>query len=110
MLKYYLKDGSREKGPFMLDDLKYQRIRPNTLVKLDGGEWKPIAEVHDLAFLLKLDDHTHSSASFAKPDQHEPYGNPEQQAKKRAAIVIAVAVFFVILGAAFAVFFNVSNR
>jgi hypothetical protein len=110
MLKYYLKDGSREKGPFVLDDLKYQRIRPTTQVKIDGGQWRPIAEVPDLAFLLRLGDHTHSSASFAKPDQHIPYGDPAAEAKKRARMAVVIGIVILLLALGMSLFLNVSSN
>ena len=100
MLQYYLKDGVREKGPFVLDDLKYQRIRPTTLVKIDNGDWKPIKDVPDLSFLIKLDDHSHGSSSYAKADHHPSYGDPAAAAKKRAriAVVIGIALALMAMG------------
>lgn len=109
MLKYYLKDGSREKGPFLLDDLKYQRIRPSTLVKIDNGEWKPIREIPDLSFLLKLDDHSHGSSSYAKPDEHAAYGNPAAQAKNRARIAIVIGVALALMAMGMSMFFFVNS-
>ena len=108
MLKYYLKDGSREKGPFVLDDLKYQRIRPATLIKIDNGEWKAIKDVPDLAFLMKLDDHTHSSASYAKPDNHT-FQQSAPEAARRRARMIAVAIAIAILGMGMAMFFYAAS-
>jgi hypothetical protein len=105
MLHYYLKDGKREKGPFVIDDLKYQRIQPETLVKIDDGQWRPVSEVPDLAFLLRLDDHKHGTASFAKPDHHVHQGDPAQQARKRATIAIGIAILLAAMGLAGAMFF-----
>ena len=110
MLKYYLKDGSREKGPFMLDDLKYQRIRPTTLVKIDSGEWKPVAETPDLSFLLKLDDHSHSSASYAKPDHHSFQRSAPELARKRARIAIAVAAMIALAIGMALVFYSIAPK
>src|SRR5688500_7039350 len=98
MLKYYLKDGSREKGPFVLDDLKYQRIRPDTLVKVDDGDWKPVSAVDDLRFLLQLNNHKHNS---------EPT-EVEAAARKRVAVTIAVAILIAAMGMAM-FFFSAPN-
>ena len=108
MKQYYLKDGSRETGPYLIDDLKYQRIRPNTLVKVDNGKWQPISEVNDLLFLLKDNDgaNAYSSATTTAQSisnaQNDPL-NVQQQAKKRAMIAIVMAIVMVIIGFAVAV-------
>ena len=45
MKEYYLKIGNQINGPFLLDDLKYQDIQPNTLVRIDkNGDWKHISK------------------------------------------------------------------
>jgi len=105
MKKYYLKDGNRETGPFMLDDLKYQRIRPSTLVKINDGEWQLISEVDDLKFLLKLrKDNTYSNAT---EKQTVSKNTPQENApNKRVLIVAAVGFIIAALGAAMALFFG----
>jgi len=110
MKQYYLKDGTKESGPYLIDDLKYQRIRPDTLVKIENGKWQPISQVEDLLFLLKVNNgqNTYSSATTTQPtntnERNEPI-NVQQQAKKRAVIVIALAIALSVLGMAGALFF-----
>jgi len=110
MNKYFLKDGTREKGPFLLDDLKYQRIKSDTLIKIDNGKWQPISQVDDLLFLLKANDgtNTYSSATTTKQSNANAQNEPayiRQQAKKRVATVIAITIAMAVLGMAGALFF-----
>jgi len=110
MKNYYLKNGSRENGPFMLDDLKYQRISPTTLVRVDGGTWMPITQVQDLKFLLDLYgiDPNESKSMSANTVFDQPVsGSTNQnasQAKSRLIFVIAIAIFIMAAGMAFAIF------
>lgn len=107
MKKYYLKDGSREQGPFMLDDLKYQRIRSSTLVKIDDGDWQPISEVDDLNFLLKLQkDNTYSSSPTEKRSAKPANTVSTAETPKKKLVFVAIAAMLAIMGMAFALFFS----
>lgn len=110
MKQYYLKDGSRETGPYLIDDLKYQRIRPDTLVKIDNGKWQPISHVSDLLFLLKDSDgaNAYSSATTTAQSISNAQSDPlsvQQRAKKRAMLAIVMAIVMAIVGLGVAVFF-----
>jgi len=113
MKQYFLKDGTKERGPYLIDDLKYQRILPDTLVKVENGKWQPISQVEDLLFLLKVSNgqNTYSSATTSQQtntnERNQPI-NLQEQAKKRAVAVIAIAIAVAVLGMAGALFF-VSN-
>lgn len=99
MKKYYLKNGTRESGPYLLDDLKYQRITSDSLVKVENGEWHPISQNSDLRFLLASSDGKTSSGSsvFDNRNREDSNGNPEQ-GKSKIVVVLAIAIFFAVMG------------
>lgn len=99
MKKYYLKNGTRESGPYLLDDLKYQRISSTSLVKVEDGEWHPISQNHDLRFLLATSDGKGSAGSsvFDNRNREDNSGNPTQT-KSKFVVVIALALFFAAMG------------
>lgn len=105
MKKYYLKNGTRESGPYLLDDLKYQRISSTSLVKVENGEWHPISQNSDLRFLLATSDGKGNSGSsvFDNRNREDNSGNPTQ-AKSRLVVVIAIAIFFAVMGMGVAFF------
>ena len=110
MKQYYLKDGTRERGPYLIDDLKYQRVKPSTLVKIDNGNWQPISQVTDLLFLLKDNGgaNAYSSATTTAQTNSNTYNDPlnaQQQAKRRVVVVIAIAIAMMVIGLAGAMFF-----
>ena len=83
----------------MLDDLKYQRIQPSTLVKIDDGDWKPVSEVPDLSFLV--------DAGYAKPGgvmnvsgQTRVPISADEQARKRVTVMLAIVILIAIMGMA----------
>ncbi len=104
MKKYYLKNGSRESGPYLLDDLKYQRISSSSLVKVENGEWHPISQNHDLRFLLATSEGKGSAGSsvFDNRNREDNSGNPTQTKSK--FVVIAIALFFAAMGMGIAFF------
>ncbi|MBK9191477.1 MAG: hypothetical protein IPM77_08140 [Crocinitomicaceae bacterium] len=112
MKNYYLKNGSRETGPFMLDDLKYQRISAETMVKIDQGAWTYLSDHADLKFLLELNgisDQPKKSAQPVKTNHiHAAVRSNNQQnlssVKTRVIFIISISVFFMIAGMAFAIF------
>lgn len=108
MKKYFLKNGTRESGPYILDDLKYQRITSESLVKVENGEWHPISQNSDLRFLLANSDGKNSSGSsvFDNRNREDNSGNPAQAKSKVLALVIAI--FFAAMGMAIAFFLAAS--
>jgi len=116
MNNYFLKDGTREKGPFLVDDLKYQRIRPDTLVKIDDGKWQPISEVRDLRFLLNEKDgsNAYSSASVSSDSplnrMSANTGMTTEEINKKKTSVIMLAVVILMLAMGMAVFFFNAGR
>lgn len=109
MKKYYLKNGSRESGPFILDDLKYQQISTNTLIKENNGEWQLISSNSNFSFLL-------SNAHQTDKDQYE-YSNKQDSAQinkpvnhQKAILAIAVALGLVMLGLGLSLFVFFSNN
>ena len=115
MKQYYLKDGTREKGPYLIDDLKYQRIRPDTLVKVDNGKWQPISHVNDLLFLLKDNDGANAYSSATTTAQtisnaQNELLSPQQQAKKRVMVAILIAVLIFVIGLGASLFFISESR
>lgn len=112
MKQYYLKDGTRERGPYLIDDLKYQRLRHDTLVKVDNGKWQPISEVTDLSFLLNDNDGANAYSSAKTTAQSHTHLNsltPEQQMKKRVTMTIALAIAMAILGMLGSLFFFMNS-
>ena len=112
MKQYYLKDGTKERGPFLIDDLKYQRLRPDTLVKIDNGKWQPISYVDDLTFLLKESGGANTYSSEKTTAQTHTQNNaltPEQQMKKIATMTIALAIAMAVLGMLGSLFFFMNS-
>lgn len=111
MKKYFLKNGTRESGPYMLDDLKYQRINETTQVKEDDGPWKLISENRDLRFLLSMGEgansYSHSGGNSSQQQQNNPGSDRpmQQQAGSRIIVLIAIFIAFVVAGIAFSLFF-----
>ncbi|MBK6527502.1 MAG: hypothetical protein IPO32_02375 [Crocinitomicaceae bacterium] len=99
MKKYYLKNGTRESGPYLLDDLKYQRITSSSLVKVENGEWHPISQNSDLRFLLATSDGKGNSGSsvFDNRNREDNSGNPTNP-KSKLVLAIVVAIFFAAMG------------
>ena len=104
MKKYFLKEGNRERGPFMLDDLKYQRISKSTFVKIDDGDWEPLIENADLRSLLDLKKDNFVADSPEKKSGIKTNVTKSPQANRK--LVIGLAVFFLLIsvGMAFYVF------
>ena len=96
----------------MLDDLKYQRISAETMVKIDQGAWTYLSDHADLKFLLELNgisDQPKKSAQPVKTNHiHAAVRSNNQQnlssVKTRVIFIIAISVFFMIAGMAFAIF------
>ncbi|MBL7898785.1 MAG: hypothetical protein JNJ99_09645 [Crocinitomicaceae bacterium] len=112
MKSYYLKNGSRETGPFMLDDLKYQRISADTMVKIDQGEWTYLSDNADLKFLLELSGISADAKRSVQTDKSNKIhtaaraGNQQtlSSVKTRIIFIIAISVFIMAAGMAFAIF------
>jgi len=115
MKKYYLKNGTRESGPYMIDDLKYQRLAADTMVKEEGGNWQLVSQNRDLRFLLTMSEgaNSYTDSNGKKQDQQFNPGSATDdvsvQAKKRMALLIAVAVAMAIAGMAVSLFFASSR-
>lgn len=109
MKQYYLKNGTRESGPYLLDDLKYQRISSASLVKVDGGNWEPITHNKDLRFLLATSDGKNGSGSsvVANPTRAQSIGTDADKAKAKGAVLIAIVLVIAAMG--FAMFFFVNS-
>lgn len=110
MKNYFLKNGTRESGPYMLDDLKYQRINPDTLVKEEGGSWQPVSQNRDLRFLLQMGEGSNSysdSGGNMKKQQKNPGSDrpAPDEAKARMMVLVAIAVAFAVAGLAMSLFF-----
>jgi hypothetical protein len=105
MKKYYLKNGTRESGPYLLDDLKYQRISSTSLVRVENGEWHLISQNSDLRFLLAISDGKGNSGSsvFDNRNREDHSGN-STQAKPKVAVALVVAIFLAAMGMAVAFF------
>ena len=104
MKEYYLKTENRVLGPFLLDDLKYQKIRPNTEVRTnETNHWTLIKDDPDLNFLLRIQSgYSYSGHNEANP-QHR-----EKSAKKPSILIIAILIFLLGLGFAIYVLLGVS--
>ncbi|MBK7130345.1 MAG: hypothetical protein IPH66_13425 [Crocinitomicaceae bacterium] len=111
MKKYYLKNGEKVTGPFMLDDLKYQRISSTTLVSVDQGPWQEITSVDDLKSILEFAGINTAPKVSSNPPiksiQQKP--SPENQInipanKKFIVLAVAIAVFMMGLGMAVLLF------
>lgn len=116
MKKYYLKTGNRERGPYILDDLKYQRISPDTLVKIDEGMWKPISEESDLRFLLQHGHSGKDSYSSANSDHqqnsssiHQSFKSNKSDVKPNVKMVIVLALAAAIFAMGLAIFIFAST-
>ncbi|MBI3134523.1 MAG: hypothetical protein HYZ14_07570 [Bacteroidetes bacterium] len=110
MKNYFLKNGTRESGPYMLDDLKYQRINADTQVKEEGGPWQLVSQNRDLRFLLQMSEgsnsYSDSGGSMKKQQNNPDSGRPEaDQAKARMMVLVAIAVAFAVAGLAMSLFF-----
>lgn len=54
MKKYYVHDGEQQKGPFDIDELKSQNLKPTTMVWFEGmQDWKAAKDVDELNQLFK---------------------------------------------------------
>ena len=99
MINYYIKRGNKVKGPFMLDDLKYQRIDGSTLVREEeDGVWGPVSEHEDLAFLIQIQTNYKSS-------QHNERRHTVGPKKPgRVPLIISVIIFLAVLSAGLVMF------
>lgn len=110
MKKYFLKDAGRERGPYMLDDLKYQRIRATTEVKIDDGDWHLVIDNPDLRSLLDLKKDNYVANSPAKKlAKSQGAASPTQANRK---LVVGLAIFFLLisLGMALVVFLMAEGK
>lgn len=104
MRNYYLKDGNSIRGPYLLDDLKYQRVRPDTLVKIDQeGEWEPLAKHSDLSFLLQVQD---PDPSLDKNLGSDFQKQGQAGGARKMALIVGLLVMLMSLGIALFVFFG----
>lgn len=113
MKKYFLKNGTRESGPYLIDDLKYQRINADTQVKEEGGNWQLVSQNRDLRFLLEMGEGTNSYTD-SKGKMGQQQANPVSErhtapasadAAKTRLILIALAVGLAVVGMAMSLFF-----
>ena len=118
MKQYFLKNGTRESGPYLLDDLKYQRIKPDTLIKEENGEWHPISANRDLRFLLngqqggsvefsnqsETTQQQTTQEKFMTLEEITKLADPARKIQRTIRLAILLAVTFAILGAALSVF------
>lgn len=112
MKQYYLKNGTRESGPYLLDDLKYQRISSSSLVKVDNGNWEPITQHKELRFLLASSDGKNGSGSsvVANPTRAQSIGTDADRAKAKSAVMIAIVLAIAVMGFAMFFFVNSASR
>ena len=108
MKNYYLKNGEKVTGPFVLDDLKYQRITSNTLVSIDQGPWQEITTLNDLKPILEFAGvNTTTKVSSTKQTkntvQKSTAVNQVQNSSSKKYIVLAVAIAVFMLGLGMAV-------
>ena len=103
MREYYLKNNGRIKGPFMLDDLKHQDIKPTTLVKTEkDGQWIPIQEDGDLHFLVKIKSNYRITEHNER--RHDSPGRP------RSLLIILIMAFLLALGVAVFIFLGLQPQ
>lgn len=106
MKQYYLKNGSRESGPYLLDDLKYQRISSSSLIKVDDGNWEPITKNKDLRFLLESGEGNGSSGSsvFDNRNRDSRDESTVSAENSKKIIAVAIAIFLAVMGFSIAFF------
>ena len=103
MKEYYLKTGKRVKGPYLLDDLKYLSIDPNTLVRVDkDGQWAPISEDEDLSFLLKVQ----SNYGITEHNERNHSSTARQQKRPKSFIILAILILLLGMGVSIFVFLS----
>ena len=102
MKEYYLKIGNQINGPFLLDDLKYQDIQPNTLVRIDkNGDWKHISKDGDLAFLVKIN-------SDYKITEHNERIHKNRTKKTSTSKIVLFIVLLLMFAVSTAIYFLLS--
>jgi len=110
MKQYYLKNGNKISGPFLLDDLKYQRINEHTQIRVDDGPWQMIVQNSDFNFLTQKLDSEFDSAShiqLGKTDINQsPQTNKTVNSKIAFMVAIAAALVLLAMGLAAFIFFQ----
>lgn len=84
MKKYFLKRGSRESGPFILDDLRYQRVDATTWYREENGTWQQLAQNAELCRYLGIKTSAKSTV-LQQPAL-------EIQATPKTALIVAVII------------------
>lgn len=88
----------------MLDDLKYQRLNRNTLVRVDeDGSWHRLEDDPDLSFLIRIQD------SYAYTGHNEVHPEKAHQPKSATVVIIALVVAL-LMGAGIAFFLFLAPR
>ena len=104
MKNYYLKNGEKVTGPFVLDDLKYQRITSNTLVSIDQGPWQEITTLNDLKpIVARIFSGAAMIKGSANTVQKSTAVNQVQNSSSKKYIVLAVAIAVFMMGLGMAV-------
>lgn len=107
MKQYYLKNGNKISGPFLLDDLKYQRINQSTQIRIDDGPWQSMADNKDFNFLnqnIEDDFENKSNEHASAVDANQ--SNQKVNSKIILMVVIAAGLVVMAMGIAAFVFFQ----
>lgn len=102
MRKFYLHDGTMQKGPFSIDDLRELKITKDTYVWADGMlDWKKASEVDELKDVIKSTPPPFSFEHYVEPPKlnvkpkypvTDNYTSPKKQSWKTIIIVIIILV------------------
>lgn len=63
MKKYFYSNGQDKEGPFSIEELKIEDIKPDTLIWYEGlDDWTPAIDIEEVKFILELNPPDISSA------------------------------------------------
>lgn len=55
MKKYFCSNGQDKEGPFSIEELKIEDIKPDTLIWYEGlDDWTPAIDIEEVKFILEL--------------------------------------------------------
>lgn len=77
-MKYFVRVGGENQGPFSIDDLRARGVAPSEFVWRDGlADWLPAGGLPELAGVLRTAGGSAASAAVYTGDPSSPYASPK---------------------------------
>ncbi len=112
MKTYFINDGQQQKGPFTIEELKSQLVKPNDMVWSEGMEnWQPASEMNDLKPLFSSVPPPLIPKPIEPTDNKNAVGNANPKSNKKLFIYLGAGLgALLLIGASIFLIASLSSK